>query len=197
MKRQPLPHILSTLIKRFARARDERGVMAIEMACVLFFLSVLILGTFEVPRLLLLGQKMERASASMADLVAQIDPADGNVQAKINDLMTAVDSLMSPYSMTQGRVIISSIGNPTGGQETILWQRQSSNGLVVSSKLGAQGSAPTMPGGLVVREGENIIVAEIVYQYEPLFGTIVYDEKTLYSNAFTRPRFSNLTATPN
>ena len=46
-------------------------------------------------------------------------------------------------------------------------------------------------------EGENIIVAEIVYQYEPLFGTIVYDEKTLYSNAFTRPRFSNLTATPN
>ena len=50
---------------------------------------------------------------------------------------------------------------------------------------------------MIVREGENIIVAEVVFHYEPLFGSIVYDEKTLYSSAYTRPRFSNLTADPN
>lgn len=177
--------------------RDERGVTAIEMACVLFFLTVLILGTFELPRMLLLAQKLERASASMADLVAQIDPADGNVQNKIDDLMLAASGLLSPYDLgTNGRVIISSVGNPSGSQETILWQ-QTTGTIAAVSKVGVAGSAPTMPGGLVVREGENIIVAEVAYHYEPLFGSLIYDEKTLYSSAFTRPRFSNLTANPN
>lgn len=192
MKRPPFS------LKHYLLPRDEQGVMAIEMACVLFFLSVLILGTFEVPRLLLLGQKMERASASMADLVAQIDPADGNVQAKINDLMSAADNLMSPYSMEdEGKVIISSVGNPTGAEPVILWQRLSDHGLSVASGIGDEDAEPALPQGLVVREGENIIVAEIVFHYEPLFGSIVYDEKTLYSSAFTRPRFSNLTSEPN
>lgn len=185
-------------LKRNLVPHDARGVMAIEMACVLFFLSVLILGTFEVPRLLLLGQKMERASASMADLVAQIDPADGNVSAKINDLMSAASSLMSPYDMdVEGRVIISSIGNPTGDEELVLWQRKSQHGLTVSSAVGNEDDEPALPTGMIVREGENIIVAEVVFHYEPLFGSIVYDEKTLYSSAYTRPRFSNLTADPN
>ncbi|WP_374367669.1 hypothetical protein [Dongia sp.] len=178
--------------------RRDDGSIAIEMACVLFFLSVLILGTFEVPRLLLIGQKLERASASMADLVSQIDPADGNVQAKINDLMTAADSLMSPYDFgMDGRVIISSIGNPTGDQEQILWQRKNATGLDVASSIGVQGGVPNLPGTLVVREGENIIAAEVIYEYKPLFGSIVYDEKTLYRAAFTRPRFTNLTSAPN
>ncbi|TDQ78942.1 Flp pilus assembly protein TadG [Dongia mobilis] len=177
--------------------RDDRGVTAIEMACVLFFLTVLILGTFELPRMLLLAQKLERASASMADLVAQIDPADGNVQNKIDDLMLAASGLLSPYDLgTNGRVIISSVGNPSGSQETILWQ-QTTGTIAAVSKVGVAGSAPTMPGGLIVREGENIIVAEVAYHYEPLFGSLIYDEKTLYSSAFTRPRFSNLTAAPN
>lgn len=190
---------LAFLVARTSRsaARDERGVAAIEMACVLLFLSVLILGTFELPRMLLLAQKLERASASMADLVAQIDPADGNVQAKINDLMSAASGLISPYDLGEsGRVIISSVGNPSGSQPTILWRRQSGTGIPATSKIGAVGSQPTMPGGLVVRAGENIIVAEVVYHYKPLFGSLLYDEKTLYSSAFTRPRFSNLTTQP-
>jgi hypothetical protein len=192
MKRPPFP------LKRRLLIQDDRGSIAIEMACALLFLTVLILGTFEVPRFLLLGQKMERAAASMADLIAQIDPSEGNVQAKIDDLMGAADGLMSPYSLGEGgRVIISSIGNPTGDLETILWQQQNDDGIPATSKVGEVGSTPSMPGGLVVREGENIIIAEIVFHYEPLFGSIIYDERTLYSRAFTRPRFTNLTATPN
>ena len=53
----------------------DRGAIAVEMALFLFFFSALFLGAFEVPRFLLIGQKMERASASMADMVAQIDPS--------------------------------------------------------------------------------------------------------------------------
>ncbi|WP_374383316.1 hypothetical protein [Dongia sp.] len=167
------------------------------MALFLLFFSTLFLGTFEVPRYLLIGQKMERASASMADLVAQIDPALGNEQAKIDDLFQAAYGLMEPYDLsTNGRVIITSLSNPTGTAEKIAWQVISPGDFPAQSKIGETGGTPTLPGGLVIREGENIIAAEIIFKYEPLFGNIIYDEQTLYTQSFTRPRFTNLTDTP-
>jgi Flp pilus assembly protein TadG len=76
-------------VPRKFRASSDHGSMAVEMALFLFFFSTLFLGTFEVPRYLLLGQKLERASATMSDLVAQIDPALGGEQEKIDDLFEA------------------------------------------------------------------------------------------------------------
>lgn len=172
--------------------------MAVEMALFLFFFSTLFLGAFEVPRYLLLGQKMERASASVADLVAQIDPAQGNVLAKINDLFEAADGLLSPYDMTtQGRVIITSVANPTGSAEKIMWQILSPGDFPAVSKFGVTNDDPALPDGLVVRAGENIIIAEVIFHYEPMFGSMIYSDKTLYTRSFTRPRFTNITTTPN
>lgn len=171
--------------------------MAVEMALFLFFFSTLFLGAFEVPRFLLIGQKMERASSTMADLVAQIDPALGNVAGKMDDLFVAADRLLSPYDMADnGRVIISSIGNPGGAGTKILWQKMSPGTMSAVSAIGAVNATPTLPTGLVVRDGENIIIAEIVFRYEPLFGSMIYKERKLYTRSFTRPRFSALTATP-
>ena len=182
--------------RKMGKAGD-RGSMAVEMALFLFFFSTLFLGTFEVPRYLLLGQKLERASATMSDLVAQIDPALGGEQEKIDDLFEAANNLMSPYDMNvDGRVIISSFSNPTGDAEEIAWQVMSPGTFSAVSKFGVEGDAPTLPGGLVIREGENIIAAEIVFLYRPFFGSLIYDEQTLYTRAFTRPRFTNLTDTP-
>lgn len=188
--------------RKFALQRilaDESGSVAIEMACALFFLTMLILGTFEVPRVLLIDQKMERASASMADLVAQIDPAvtGGVTEDQLTELMSAADNLMSPYDFgTDGRVIISSIGNPSGSQEKVMWQRKSATGIDVTSSVGGEDSNANLPGDLVVRAGENIIFAEVFYDYRPLFGSIIYDDKRLYARSFTRPRFLNLTTKP-
>jgi hypothetical protein len=177
--------------------QKEAGSMAVEMALFLFFFSTLFLGTFEVPRFLLIGQKMERASASMADLIAQIDPALPNQKAKIDDLFEAANGLMEPYDLsTNGRVIITSFSNPTGTAEKVAWQLFSPGTFPAVSKFGVAGSTPTLPSGMVIREGENIISAEVVFKYEPLFGSMIYKEKTIYTRAFTRPRFANLTDTP-
>jgi hypothetical protein len=177
--------------------RSEMGSMAVEMALFLFFFSTLFLGTFEVPRYLLIGQKMERASASMADLVAQIDPAQGTVLAKINDLFKAANGLMSPYDIANnGRVIITSLSNPDGLAEKVAWQLMSPGSFTAYSKIGTAGGTPVLPAGMVIREGENIIVAEVVFKYEPLFGSMIYKERTIYTRAYTRPRFSNLTDVP-
>jgi len=183
-------------VQRTSR-RSDMGSMAVEMALFLFFFSTLFLGTFEVPRYLLIGQKMERASASVADLVAQIDPAQGNVLAKINDLFNAANGLMSPYDIANnGRVIITSLSNPDGLAEKVAWQLMSPGTFTAYSKIGTVGGTPVLPTGMVIREGENIIVAEVVFKYEPLFGSMIYKEKTIYTRAYTRPRFSNLTDVP-
>nr|WP_298683467.1 TadE/TadG family type IV pilus assembly protein [uncultured Dongia sp.] len=176
---------------------NESGSVAVEMALFLFFFSTLFLGAFEVPRYLLIGQKMERASSTMADLVAQVDPALGNVAGKIDDLFVAANRLLSPYDMTtEGRVIITSIGNPGGNGAKVMWQKTSPGSFTATSKIGAQGDTPNLPAGLIVRNGENIIIAEVIFHYEPLFASLIYDERTLYTRSFTRPRFSNLTSTP-
>lgn len=187
-----------SLLFRPQRRRSQAGSMAVEMALFLFFFSTLFLGTFEVPRFLLIGQRMERAAASMADLVAQIDPAQGNVLAKINDLFEAANGLMEPYDLqTNGRVIITSFSNTTGTAQRIAWQIMSPSKFEAVSKFGASATAtPTLPRELIIREGENIIAAEIIFKYEPLFGSMLYKERTIYTQAFTRPRFSNLTDTP-
>ncbi|WP_374655092.1 hypothetical protein [Dongia sp.] len=187
----------SSAPRALAPFQFDRGSMAVEMALFLFFFSTLFLGTFEVPRFLLIGQKMERASASMADLIAQIDPSLGNEQAKIDDLFEAANGLMEPYDLTtEGRVIITSLSNPTGDAEEIAWQQMSPGAFSAASKIGEPGGTPVLPGGLVVREGENIIAAEIVFKYTPLFGSMIFEERTLYSRSFTRPRFTNLTDIP-
>jgi len=191
-----MPKHVPSLISAFRRRRDS-GAMAVEMALFLFFFSTLFLGTFEVPRFLLIGQKMERASASMADLVAQIDPSLGNQKAKIDDLFEAANGLMEPYDLANnGRVIITSFSNPTGTAEKVAWQIFSPGTFSAQSKFGIAGGVPTLPTGMVIREGENIISAEVVFKYEPLFGSMIYKEKTIYTRAFTRPRFSNLTDVP-
>jgi hypothetical protein len=186
-----------SLLRLKKAMRRENGSMAVEMALFLFFFSTLFLGAFEVPRFLLIGQKMERAAATMADLVAQVDPALGNVKGKIDDLFVAADRLLSPYDMaTSGRVIISSIGNPDGNGAKIMWQMKSPGSFAATSEIGAVSETPALPTGLVVRSGENIIVSEVFFRYEPLFGSMIYSGRTLYTRSFTRPRFTSLTATP-
>jgi hypothetical protein len=97
---------------------------------------------------------------------------------------------------TEGRVIITSIGNPDGNGAKVLWQKMSPGAFSATSQIGALNDTPNLPTGLVVRNGENIIIAEVIFHYEPLFGSLIYDERTLYTRSFTRPRFSNLTSTP-
>ena len=51
--------------------RDRRGVAAIEFALILPILVLLCLGCFEVPRYVLIWQRIERAASGVSDLVAQ------------------------------------------------------------------------------------------------------------------------------
>lgn len=173
-------------------ARDRRGSVLMELAIGLPILVVILLGCFEAARFVLLDQKLARAAASTADLVAQ---ADGITEAQVTDIFDAADATATPFDLGgEGRVIITSVIRPTSAAATVAWQRISAGTYAATSAIGTTGQTATLPTGLTLRQGENVIVAEVFYDYAPIFlGATKFTATSLYEVAYNRPRIINLT----
>lgn len=177
------------LLRRFAE--DCRGTALIDLAFAVPILVVVLLGCFEATRYVLLHQKLDRAASATADLVAQ---QDGITTAQLNDLFDAASQLMEPYDLGgSGRVIVSSVYRPNSNPATVIWQRQTATGVAATSELGAAGATAVLPAGFTLDIGDNVIVAEVFYDYTPFFLGTVFDAMQLYHNAYNRPRISDLT----
>jgi Flp pilus assembly protein TadG len=176
----------------FGFARDRRGSVLMELAIGLPILVMILLGCFEAARYALLEQKLGRVAASTADLVAQ---SGGITEGQITDLFTAADSTAAPFDLASGgRVIITSVTRPTTAAATVAWQRISTGTVSATSAIGSTGQTATLPTGLTLRQGENIIVAEVFYSYSPVFfGTTPFMKASLYQVSYNRPRIVNLT----
>ncbi|MGH6883895.1 TadE/TadG family type IV pilus assembly protein [Hypericibacter sp.] len=185
MRKRLLP-----LIYRFVR--DRRGTVLMELAFGLPILVMILLGCFEAARFVLLDQKLARVAATTADLVAQ---SEGISEAQITDLFSAADDSALPFDLAgTGRVIISSVAKPTAADPTVAWQRISSGTVAVTSALGTAGQIAALPAGLTLRQGDNVIVAEVFYNYVPVFlGATKITSASLYQVSYNRPRIINLT----
>jgi Flp pilus assembly protein TadG len=176
----------------FGFARDRRGSVLMELAIGVPILVMILLGCFEAARFVLLDQKLARVAASTADLVAQ---ADGITETQITDLFSAADDTATPFDLAgDGRVIITSVSRPTTADPTVAWQRISTGTHAATSAIGTAGQTATLPTGLTLRQGENVIVAEVFYDYAPVFlGATRFTAASLYQVAYNRPRIINLT----
>ena len=168
---------------------DRRGTLAVEMAMAMPVLFALMLAGVEVTRYVLLNQKIERTSATMADLVAQAEVLS---EAGLINLTGAAQHVMTPYDIAgDGRIVVSSLTNPSGSEARVAWQRGFGAG-GGASHFGIQGGAATLPDGFIVRASENVIAVEVFYAYEPLLATKIMDPHEVYNFALFRPRFGSL-----
>jgi len=176
--------------------RDDRGLAVMEFAFALPVLVTILLGCFDAARFVLINQKMSRVASQSADLVAQLDVV---TEAEIDDLFIAAESTAEPFPLdTEGKVVISSIFRPYSPADavpSIVWQRETALGLLATSHLGPEGqSSPTLPEGFSLRNGENVIVAEVFFDYQPVFFGTVFPERVIYHTSYNRPRLVNLNA---
>lgn len=170
--------------------RDRRGGVLVESVFTIPVALMMLMGGFEIARLTLIHQKMDRAATAMADLVSQSE--DISV-SQLNDMFNAMQHIMEPFDMSgKGVVIVSSIGKPVSASTTIYWQRNGAGGVTATSQIGTEGNAPTLPTGFVVRDGESLIVAEVYYDYSPLLFFDFVGANQLYHRAFFRPRYGGL-----
>ena len=179
-------HRLTMTFRFLARLRrirrDVGGVAFIEFALALPFLLVTLLGGLELVHLALTHQKLSRIATSVADLAARyrssIDETDVNTLFFGSQLSAQVDE----FDM-RGRIILSSVTrNAADDGHWIRWQRCTGNSLVATSDIGEEddGRLDTSiadVNGMVVTAPNNVLVAEVTYQYQPWFlpasGTLV------------------------
>ena len=180
---------LRASLRDFSARRD--GSVMVEFAAAVTVILVIIVGCYDTTRYILLHQKMDRAAATMADLVSQ--PSE-ITQSDINSMFAAARELLDPYDLTaNGRIIVSSITRRAGETNAqIDWQYAGGGNLSASSALGTSDGTATVPNGFLLSEGENLIVAEVFFDYTPMFLDHVIQSGTFSKVAMRRPRRGDL-----
>ena len=147
---------------------ERRGGVLIELAFAFPVVVLLVIGCFDMARMLLLNQKLDRAATITADLATR---PQSITQTDVNNILAVVTDILAPFEMgANGVVIVSSVSKAAGENAKVDWQRTGGGTLSVSSHIGVPGGGvPTMPGGFVVDDGENVIVTEVFYDYAPVF----------------------------
>lgn len=175
--------------------RNAGGIAMVEFALALPVLMTLFYGAVEVTRYVLIVQKAEKLAHSVADMAAQSQTA---TIASLNQVMAAASDIMNPYAMnTNGRIFISSLYRAAGATDaTVNWRYQGGGSLSANSQLGAVGSIPSVPAGFTFDERENVIAAEVYYQFSPLVSSDFFGTTTIYRVAFYKPRFGALLNAP-
>ena len=178
---------------------DQKGVAALELALVAPFLILFFLGLFEISRYAAINQKLDTLTHSMGDFVTK------DQEAKLSNLAAYVNTrnaLMQPFAFS-GSIIFSSVTQPnpvtafcnTRLKNCIAWQVKYLG--PTPSQLGNMGATP--PNVLpTLAEGEDLIVAEVYYQYQPVFAFVArvvpsLAARIIYKRAAYKPRYGALT----
>jgi hypothetical protein len=174
-------------LKRFTC--NNEGLAYLEFAITLPLLLLLFLGAVEVTRYIIIAQKVEKATTTVSDVVAQSSTIGA---AELDKLMQAVKQVMRPYVFnTNGYVILSSVTKSGNNPPVVSWQYTGGGTWVHSSQVGVQGS-PALWVPFALSDKENIIIAEVYYDFKPILANSVIPSKTIYKTAVFRPRLGAL-----
>jgi len=171
--------------------RDCRGVTAMEFALILPVLVFLSVGTVEFGRLILLVQKVQNGTFVLADLAARDEEL---FEDQLDNMFLAVNNILEPFEFGDtGTAVVTSVTVDNDGDPVINWQRFGSGTLDVSSEIGAPGDDAALPANIPLNIGETLIVSEVFFQYEPIFG-MTAAATTLRRVAYVKPRLGTLTS---
>jgi Flp pilus assembly protein TadG len=178
---------------RSGAARAYLGVagnVAVEFALALPVLMLLMLGSAEMARFVILHQKVDRVAVTTSDLVAR---AETIKESELDDIFAAAEYVAQPFDLPNlGIVIVSAITNEDGDGPTVAWQRSGAGSASHTSQIGVEGGAATLFADFEVREGETAIIAEVFYDFEPFLSELIVEPQTLYRRAHHRPRLGTL-----
>jgi len=170
--------------RRFLAAR--RGGVLIEVGMAAPILVIFLISAFDTARFVLINQKVQRTAMTAADLAARTQTMDQN---DLNNLFAAADEVSRPYAvLDKGRVIVSSVVGQQNGEVRVGWQR-TGGALTDQSHIGHEGELAEISEPHMVDNELSVIVAEVFYEFEPIFLGIP-EAQTLYHQATFRPRLS-------
>lgn len=203
---------------------DKSAVISFEAAILLPFLLLAVFSGYDLVSYINISNTIDRTSIITADFSSQnttvcADRSSGAPSGYDVGLFfdAAYKSALPIDIVKDGKVIITSIvdnGTVAKPNPIISWQVSEVSfsypnlpkayGLTDPSRLvsATKPNVPVLPNGFTLQPGENIIVAEIFYNYKPIFlGAGIIFSTTLpeiYRVSFYRPRQGDLsTLLPN
>jgi len=178
------PYKLADAVQCIARlVGDRRGVSAIEFALIAPVLILAYVGVAEVSNALTIYRRTSEVAATAADLTAQVKTV---TKSDIGDIEAASSSILTPYSTTPLKIVLSSVVANDKNNGKVDWSCAS------SGSARAAGSSYPVPTGLT-EPNSSVIVAEVTYAYTSLLGlTSVFDPGSfnITRTFYARPRKS-------
>lgn len=191
--------------------RDRRASVSLELAVIFPLVLVICLGFFELYNFIRTAALVERATSSLANMMARqtsslVDCADSAAALNLGAYMNAATVMFQPVPLEQrGEIILSAVDWPSGQNTAprVAWQRSSTFTLGspgVNSMLGTQGTRATLPAGLRPTQGngDTILVAEVFYRFTPFamsgqfWSGTPFGEITIHRIAYYRARMAAL-----
>ena len=167
------------------KAADERGVAAIELAIILPFLLILMLGSVEMFLMSMASRKAARVTSTVGDLVAR---ASGTLtNASIDSYYKAAQYILGKLPKEDMALSIYVYSKKSGSRNKskVSWTRH-------LGKYSCQGKPPMLNAAQqgAMRDGNDIVLVYGCYRYPVKIGKLVFGTRTfmLKSQVMFRPR---------
>lgn len=169
---------MNRFFRRFRRA--DGGMSAIEFALILPIMVATFFGIAEIANYILAARKVANVASSAADLVTQDTIIDDGEMA---DIMGALDVVLRPFDPDEAQIRITSVVADSDGETTVGWSDAR------NTTAYAEGTPINVPED-IVPDNQGIIMAEVSFTYQTLFGMYLTDGMTVSDTFYLRPRRS-------
>jgi Flp pilus assembly protein TadG len=140
-------------------------------------------------------KRIDSISSTIGDLVAQWDPAEGDLttgtSGTLTDYMNASTGILSPYSTSGLKIVVTLVQVKDNGTTRILWSKANAAGTAKTGTTYTDLASTSNTQMNTVSRGGCVIAAEVSYSYLPLLGQVFKVALNLKHTNYFLPRFGS------
>jgi Flp pilus assembly protein TadG len=162
--------------------RDRRGVSAVEFALIAPVLIIFYFGMAEMTQAMLAQRRLSHLAASIGDIVARDQQL---TDARVADLFSVGNVLMSPFPTSTLRLCLVSIVSDANGKDVVAWSDPSN----APVDCPARNDVLDIPVS-VLPAGKSVIMSKASYEYNSVFKFMIPQALTFRRTYYLKPRLS-------